>query len=183
MYRLTRSGSDFLASLVQVLRVGFTDDPDLWAGAGDRRPYGNFAVDGGSGVLWAFVMRDADQVTRFFSFDLPDPAAGEADDSVPGIPVVTLQREDIRSRFDGGYSRYLQGAAVLDGFLYSLEGFTDSAENPPAIRIFDTRTGSEAGLADLYGHGYPTEPELISVYRGNLYYSDSKGRAYLLKFN
>lgn len=186
VYRLTRSGNDFRAALVQIIRIGFADGPGLWtskSGNGDVRPYGNFVVDDKNDLLWAFVMRDADSCTRIFSFDLPDPSAGQSDPAYPGVPVVTLKEEDIRDRFDGGYSHYLQGATVADGLIYSLEGFTDSASSPAAIRIFDTRSKTEVGLVDLRGNGYGTEPEFISVYVDTLLYSDSVGRLYSLKFN
>ena len=185
VYRIIRSGSAITASLVQVIRIGFADDVSLWASktGGDVRPYGNFVADDKNDVLFAIVMRDGDKTTRVFSFDLPDVRAGE-DDVIPGVKTVTLGKDDIKSVFDGGYANYIQGAAVRDGLIYSLEGFTDAKRGaPPAIRVFDTKTCSEVGLADLYGNGFVTEPELIAFYGDQILYSDSKGRLYILKFN
>lgn len=187
VYRLTRNGTDFRASLVQVIRVGFADDLSLWASKpnyGDVRPYGNFVADDKDDILWAFVMRDADRTTRVFSFNLPDPTEGTADPFLGNVPVVTLEEKDILKKFDGGYSNYIQGATVLDGLIYSLEGFTDAKKSsPPAIRVFDTKAGTEAAFVDLYGEGYTIEPEFISVYNGVLYYSDANGKLLSLEFN
>lgn len=186
VYRIVRDGNTFTASLVQVIRIGFADDLSLWASkadGGDVRPYGNFVADDKNDVLFAFVMRDGDKTTRVFSFDLPDVQTGE-EEIIPGVRTVTLGKDDVRDVFDGEYSHYLQGSAVRDGLILSLEGFTNAKkDSPPAIRVFDTKTCSEVGFADLFGNGFVTEPELITVYGDQILYSDSKGRLYVLKFN
>ena len=187
VYRIVRNctggGNSFSASLVQVIRIGFADDASLWASGSDVRPYGNFVADDKNDVLFAIVMRDGDKTTRVFSFDLPDVQAGE-EGIIPGVKTVTLGKDDIKSSFDGNYSHYLQGAAARDGLILSLEGFTDAKRDaPPALRVFDTKTGADAAVVDLYGNGFLTEPELVAFYGDQILYSDSKGKFYVLKFN
>ena len=73
VYRLQRSGTGFITTLVQVIRVGFIGDRSLWMsmdGSGDVRPYGNFVVDASGNKLYAFVMRDAEHITRFFTYTI-----------------------------------------------------------------------------------------------------------------
>ena len=109
VYRLTREGNAFSTKLVQLIRIGFTDDRGLWRSSGDvedKRPYGNFVVDTDKDQLWAFVMRDGEGQTRYFSFDLPKLVDGEIGAS--GVREVTLTADMIKEYFDTPYNRYLQ---------------------------------------------------------------------------
>ncbi|MBQ8186118.1 MAG: hypothetical protein IJ037_04525 [Clostridia bacterium] len=178
VYRLKRNGSDFSADLVQVIRIGFVHDP-AWSDGDDVRPYGNFVVDTDHNQLAAFTMRDRDQVTRYFTFDLPKSSDGVFCEEW-GVPVVTLTQEDIRSRFDCPYSRYIQGACYHDGRVYSIEGFSD-AKNPAKMQIVDLVRGELHAVIDLYAMGLTVEPEFVNVHDGVLYYSDARGQ--LIRFD
>lgn len=178
VYRLTRDGMDFSADLVQVIRVGFVHD-SLWSDGNDVRPYGNFVVDTDANQLVAFTMRDGDQVTRYFTFDLPKAADGEFSDAY-GVPVVTLSKDDVKSQFDMPYSRYIQGACYHNGRVYSVEGFSDHP-NPAKMQIVDLRQQKPRAVIDLYGMGLTVEPEFVNVHDGVLYYSDARGQ--LIRFD
>lgn len=185
VYRLTREGEVFSSELVQIIRIGFTENRDLWKsldGKGDVRPYGNFLADCDRGKLIAFVMRDREKVTRYFEFDLPDCRAGDLCTAC-GLRIVTLKEEDILACFDGEYANYLQGGCCHHGRLYSLEGFNASGENPsnpPRIQIMDTVNRVQLGAVDLYGAGLTVEPEWIDFREDDLLYCDAAGNLYRL---
>ena len=178
VYRLTRNETEFSADLVQVIRVGFVHDP-LWSEGNDVRPYGNFVVDTDENQLVAFTMRDRDQVTRYFTFDLPASTDGEFSENW-GVPVVTLTKDDMKSRFDPPYSRYIQGACYHAGKVYSVEGFSDE-KNPAKMQIVDLRNEKLHAVIDLYAMGLTVEPEFVNVHDGVLYYSDARGQ--LIRFD
>ena len=116
VYRLVREGNVFSTTLVQLIKIGFTDDRGLWRSAGDvedKRPYGNFVVDTQRSLLYAFLMRDGEKQTRYFSFDLPKLSDGEVGAS--GIREVILTTDMIKEYFDTPYHNYVQGAVCRDG--------------------------------------------------------------------
>ena len=180
VYRVQRSGTDFAMTLVQILRIGFTEDP-LWRSADtkDVRPYGNFAVDTEKKLLHAFTMRDGEHKTRYFTFRLPALA-----DSVPdgefGIPSVTLGKEDILSYFDTEYHLYIQGACCHGGRIYSSEGFNEKV--PPALRVIDPAQGKQLYHMHLPDYGYTVEAEWMEFYGGKCYYSDAHGKIFRVDF-
>ena len=179
-YRLSREGDTFHTELVQVIRIGFADT-SLWQSKNRRdvRPYGNFVVE--NNKLHAFVMRDQDQLTRFFRFALPDITAGAS--GCWGVPVVTLTPADIESGFNECYVNYMQGAMCVDGLIYSLEGFTHPNDRGrPALRIFDTENKQQVFYADLTKYGLVDEPEWIDYYEGCIYYAGHAGNVYRLSF-
>ena len=183
VYRLTRTGGGFETSLVQIIRVGFASgkaqEPGLWIslpGKGDVRPYGNFTVDADGGVLYAFVMRDADRTTRFFSFPLPQARAGVTD-GLLGVPVVTLTEDSLLGMFDIPYSNYLQGACCCGGKIYSLEGFCDE-KNRPALRVIGLKERRQVAYIDLWGMGLKNEPEFTDISGDILYYRDGTGKLF-----
>ncbi len=184
VYRITRSGSVFASSLVQVIKIGFTENVLLWKsypGKTDVRPYGNFAVDKDGSTLWAFTMRDKEKTTRYFSFALPKLKDGVYCEKY-GCSVVTLEETDVRSSFDAPYSNFLQGACFADGLLYSTEGFTDSVSAPAKMQIIDVKNKEVYAVLDFYSYGMRTEPEFISVCGGRTYYADAAGNVFLLEF-
>ena len=177
---VSRCGEDYTATLVQVIRIGFTEDRDLWKsldGNGDTRPYGNFCVDGQRGKLYAFVMRDKEHVTRYFTFDLPATTDGE---EVDGVRYVTLGREDIRDTFDGPYMNYMQGAC-RDGVIVSVEGFGMTAPNLPALRVIDMTARKETRFVPLHEYGLTVEPEFADYWNDTLIYSDATGKLYRIE--
>ena len=187
VYRITRSGDGFASTLVQVIRIGFVEDLELWKslpGKEDVRPYGNFVPDVFRDQLYAFVMRNREQVTRYFSFRLPKLTDGVFCDQW-GVKVVTLQKEDIRTQFDDQYMRYMQGACAYNGRIYSSEGF--SMKNPeqvnhPGIRIIDMDEERQLQYFDLYAMGKDLEAEMMEFADDTLYYVDVDGNAYALSF-
>lgn len=187
VYRITRTGSDFDTRLIQVIRIGFVDDTDMWKslpGAGDVRPYGNFAADPFAGELYAFTMRDAANATRYFRFRLPTAAEGEYSAEY-GANVVTLSKDDIIDMFDSEYSNYLQGACAYGGMLISVEGFTtDDPAHPrrPRMQIIDMYARKQLACVELTRFGLLTEPELVDFSGDELIYMDASGAAYRIDF-
>jgi len=177
VYRITRSGESFESRLVQIIKIGFTDDTALWASpSGDVRPYGNFAVDGEGNKLYAFTMRDASRTTEVFAFELPTVTEGVTD-ATTGAKLVTLDKEDILKHFSVAYSNYVQGAVFADGKIYSLEGFFD-AVNRPAMKVIDVESGRIECSVDFYGLGLAREPEAVFVRDGIPYYMTCDGDIY-----
>ncbi len=186
VYRITRSGDAFCSELAGLIRVGFVRDLELWESGdpaspdADVRPYGNFAVDSQRGLLHAFVMRDREQITRTFTFRLPEPGAGVLNPRF-GVPEVVLQESDITGSFDTPYMRYMQGACCHEHRIWSVEGFAGGTENPPALRILDPGTRRELLYANLADYGLCAEAELIDFSCGRCLYGDNTGRIYTLE--
>ena len=181
VYRLTRDGKKFSTTLVQIIRIGFIDEGDLWISRnaeGSSVPYGNFAVDPQNNLLTAFVMRMGDQTTRYFTFRLPEGSEGEEHPTL-GVKSVTLAVDDIVSQFDGSFSHYIQGACVRGGKLYSVEGL--GLNNQKAgMRVVDLMAGQELYYLDFMSNGMPIEPELIDFTDDGAIYADYSGNVYVL---
>lgn len=172
VYRLYRENGAFKTTLVQIIKIGFTNDT-LWRseGVADVRPWGNFVVDTDSGKYYAFVMRDADKKTRYFALRLPTIAEGFE---------VTLTKEDILEYFDVPYHNFLQGACFHDGKIYEVEGFHERIR--PAVRIIDTHKKEQVFHADFYELGLTHECELIDFWGDKCIYGDNKGNLFELEF-
>ena len=184
VYRIFRDGDGFSSKLVQLIEVGFVNDATLWKMSEDeesKRPYGNFAVDAERSLYYGFVMREAAEGTRYFAFRLPKGRDGELD-STFGVRRVTLFEKDIIEYFDVEHHKFVQGACIHGTKVYSLEGFTDSKENPPAIRIVDTVLKKQEVYINLVELGYTVEPELVDFYNGACYYADVRGNLYTVDF-
>lgn len=179
VYRIQREQEGFAASLVQLIRIGFTEDPKLWHSSearADVRPYGNFVIDRDLDTLWAFTMRDADATTRYFAFSLPEVGSGSPGER--GIPTVVLNESDIRAQFDCPYHHFIQGACAHRGRIYSVEGFTGSEKNPPALRVISCLEEKQLQYIPFARFGLEEEPEFID-FRGEIcYYSDHLGNFY-----
>lgn len=182
VYRIQKKGTEFSSRLVQLIEIGFTDDI-IWRSQNisDVRPYGNFAIDREKAVYYAFTMRDEDGLTRYFSFDLPKVSDGEYDKKLDANRVI-LQINDIRDRFDCEYHRYIQGTCFYNGLIYSLEGFTNNKENPPAIRVIDVENHTQKKMYLLFDYNMINEPEMIDFENDICYYSDNHGNLYRLEF-
>ncbi len=180
VYRLTETEGAFTTQLVQVIRIGFTEDLTLWKskeGSGDVRPYGNFVVDTDSGKLYAYTMRDANKTTRFFRFAIPAIGAGTYSEAY-GCNVVTLNAGDIESQFDTAYFNYLQGVTYYDGKIISVEGFKPD----PAVRIVDLKSQTLTATYYPGEAGLTAEAEVICVDTdtGILYYAAADGMLRML---
>lgn len=177
VYRILRENGRFSSQLVQVIRIGFVDDGDIWRSENkeDMRPYGNFTVDVAAGKLHAFVMRDQIHMTRFFRFALPKLTDGVWDAEL-GVNVVWLKKEEIEQQFDSTYTQIMQGASCYDGFIYSVEGFDPNTPwGIPALRVYDTNACKEVFTAELAEYGLTREPEMVEIYHDQVYYSDCDG--------
>ena len=180
VYRLQREGENFFTTLVQIIEIGFTEDP-LWRSATvrDKRPYGNSVIDPENHLYYAFTMRDEEQSTRYFAFTLPDVRAGVTDERL-GVKRVMLGKADIRSFFDCEYHHFVQGACFHKGRIYSLEGFDEKI--PPALRVIDPAEQSQRAVYFFLERGVVGEPEWIDFDGGECYYADCEGNVYQLKF-
>ena len=183
VYRIQREGNVFTSTLVQVIKIGFTDDSETWSSPnGDARPFGNFVVDTDNNRLYAFTMRDESQTTRFFSFRLPTVHDGTLDSTL-GVRKVTLLADDIIDTFDTEYFHYIQGVTYDHGKIYSLEGFTNDATNPAALKVVDLSTKTVCRTIDLYGMNLKIEPEAVYCIDGIGYYIDVSGNVYTFPMN
>ncbi len=176
VYRIIENGTNFQGTLVQVIRIGFTEDSELWKSGeynGGMRPYGNFVVDTDNHKLYTFVMRSEDNETRFFKFDLPALIEGTYDETYE-CNVVTLLAADIEDQFDTEYFYYMQGATYYHGKIISAEGFTN---DNPAVRIVDLYTKEVTAIFYLENKGLIYEPEVLSIDpdTGILYYIAGSG--------
>ena len=183
VYRLLRDGESFSTALVQLIQIGFCDDPTLWRAYADRdcvRPFGNFLIDRDAGYYYAFVMRTEEAGTRYFKFDIPKVAEGEIDPRF-GVRRVVLGRERLVDYFDVPHHYFIQGGTIHKGLLYSTEGFDYNEANRPAIRVSDLAAKKQVGHLDLMSVGYFEEPELIDFYNGACLYSDAHGTLYKLE--
>ena len=184
VYRLQKTENGFKTTLVQLIEIGFVDNPLLWKAYPDRdgvRPYGNFVIDRESSHYYAFVMRNETLGTRYFKFKIPSINDGNFD-NVYGVKRVVLTAEDICEQFDLGYHRFIQGAIAHNNYIFSTEGFENDAVNRPAIRVIDLKTKTEKTYINLLEVGYKNEPEMIDFYGETCFYSDVKGNLYTLEF-
>lgn len=163
-YRLK---NDFTTTLEQQILIGFTEDP-IWAGNGSSvRPYGNFVIDTDNNKLYAYVMIDSLNVTRFFKFDLPELSDGA---------VVTLQQNDIEDYFDIPWMYYMQGCCYYNGKIYATSGFTSADCKLHVVDLVNKRESSTVPLGSFAG-----EPETAFVYDNKLYVS-SGSTLYRMEF-
>ena len=182
VYRIQRRAREFTSTLVQIVEIGFAEDENLWRSAGEKedvRPYGNFTIDTENDMYYAFTMRDNASSTRYFSFDLPKVTQGEWCEEY-GVKKVVLGASDIREYFDCPYHHYIQGACCHKGVIYSLEGFTDSLDHPPAVRVVDTKLKKEISFVKFADLGTNVEPEMINFENDDCYYTDHYGNVYRL---
>ena len=172
VYKIT---DDLKTKLVQVIKIGFVDKEDVWRSKdkNDVRPYGNFAYDKESGLMYAFTMRDSDRTARFFEFEMPKLSDGE---------VVTINYKDVTNQFDTPYIDFMQGAICHKGYIYSLEGFNAVNAQKPKLKVIDVKGKKMAMDIDLTKHGLIFEMELVEVYNDTLYLSDCWGNTYKGEF-
>lgn len=181
VYRIQRDGTTFTSTLVQVIKIGFTENADYWCDSTSVRPYGNFLVDTDNNKLYAYVMMDKAKATRYFKFNIPALADGVYNDTY-GVNVVTLNISDIISKFDVEYSNYIQGGCYYDGKIYSLEGFSNDANNVSKLKVIDLENERQITIINLYEAGLTKEPEMIFISEDILYISMVDGSLYKFDF-
>lgn len=179
-YRLQKTNIGYKTTLLQIIRIGFSEDI-LWKADEKEhgvRPYGNFVAE--KEKLYAFVMRNEEKGTRFFEFRLPSVREGV---NISGeVKQLVLTKNDILETFDLPYFRFVQGAAMRNGKIYSTEGFTADNVNRPAIRVVDVAQKNEK-YYDIMKLGYPEEAELIDFFGDECLYSDINGNLYSCSFD
>ena len=183
-YRIRIVDGAVETELVQVLKVGFTDNKALWrseAEKGDVRPYGNFAMDKENARIYAFTMRDLPKTTAYFAFNAPSVKDGVYSQEIDAT-VYTFTEKDIVSSFEDEYTKYMQGAIIHKGILYSVEGFTSSEVNVPAIRRIDLLQKKQIDYVNLTAAGYPIEPEFIDFYGEECIYIDASGNVFKMEY-
>lgn len=153
--QMTESGGvkTFTFTLVQTITVGFTDQED-WADQSDSRPYGNFVCDTDNGILYAYVIRDTLDLTRFFSFAMPDLSSAS----------VTLVAGDVIETFDTEYFNIIQDNAYDDGNIYISHGTTNGGK----IECVSTVKQKRVSTIDLTLLEDNKEPEICAVYNGKM---------------
>ncbi len=179
VYRIIREKDTFSSKLIRIIKIDFTQDV-LWRSENvyDVRPYGNFLVDTKNSLLYAFLMRDEEYKTRVFSFKLP--SVSENKDTVN---LVELKKEEIADMFDCQYLDYMQGAAMYDGYIFSVNGFDEESPHKPTLSIIDVKNKETCTTINLGDYGLIHEPEFIDVYDGQVWYSDCHGNLYKISFN
>lgn len=164
VYRLK---NDYLTTLLQTIRIGFTDET-IWTGGGvNIRPYGNFVVDTDNNKLYVFTLIDNLNVTRFFEFDLPELSDGAN---------VTLNTSDINRYFDVPYMPYIQGVCYHDGKIYALAGNNSIVAKSSKLNVVDLT--KEATVSSVYLGYQFTEPETIFIKDNTAYIGMTKLYAY-----
>ncbi len=180
VYRIRREENEFKSQLLGLIEIGFTNDK-LWSTDDDIRPFGNFVIDNEKGLYHAFTMRDKDQKTRYFTFKLPKISSGVIDKNF-GVPKVVLSKDDIIDTFDTEYHHFIQGACCENGNIYSLEGFSGDAVNPPAMRIISVKDKKQTECIYFSDFDLSIEPELIYFENRICYYGDNHGNLYTIEF-
>lgn len=164
VYRLK---NDYLTTLLQTIRIGFTDET-IWTGGGvNIRPYGNFVVDTDNNKLYVFTLIDNLNVTRFFEFDLPELSDGAN---------VTLNTSDINRYFDVPYMPYIQGVCYHDGKIYALAGNNGIVAKSSKLNVVDLT--KEATVSSVYLGYQFAEPETIFIKDNTAYIGMTKLYAY-----
>ena len=93
-----------------------------------------------------------------------------------GVNTVTLTKDDVLNYFDVPYHRYVQGACMHRGLIYSTEGFGE--KNHPVLRIIDTEKGEQILHHDFFESGQEKEAEFIDFYKDKCLYSDAHGNLF-----
>ena len=184
VYRVQRKDGGFVTTLVQLIEIGFVEDSRYWRSSDeteDIRPYGNFVIDRDAEIYYGFTMRDACRTTRYFSFKMPKVRDGQFDETY-GVRKVTLQTSDILDYFDCEYHRFIQGACVHGGKIYSVEGFNDDPNTLAAIRVIDPAEKKQLIYKAFTDFGTALEPECIDFYGDTCIYSDAYGNLYAITF-
>ena len=189
VYRITEENGVFGCKLVQVIKIGFTDDYNLWNSAEDNGypyylPYGNFVVDTDGDKLWAFVLRNGEEQTRFLSFDLPEIGDGVYSETY-GCNLVTLESTDIIKMFDTEHLIVIQGCCYYGGKILSVTGLGKGTVASPFIQVIDPEKGEIEKNICFEEIGITNEPEMISVdpMDGTIYYASVDGILRRLEIN
>lgn len=184
VYRILRDDDGvFSASLIQLIEIGFDTALRKTSESKDGPcPLINFAIDGEYGRYYAFVMHNDMLGTRYFAFDLPALADGEYAEAYDALRVC-FNETDILYHFDCPYHRFIQGATLKNGKIYSLEGSGHDPAMTPAIRIIDLAQRREERCVCLADHGFTNEPKMIDFAGDVCYFGDATNELYMIDLN
>lgn len=162
----------YTTTLLQTITIGFTSD-SLWTdGAGDNRPYGNFAVDTDTNSLYVYTLLNTTRVTRIFKFALPDISNAS----------VTLNTTDIIDHFDIPYLPIIQDNCFNNGHLIITNGPDNNDGNVARITFVNCATKTVDSTIDMADLGLNNEMEGIDVVNNKLLLVFQNGAAYQLDF-
>lgn len=168
-YRIQMTENDnivsFSMTLVQTISIGFTDN-EIWADANDTRPYGNFVLDTDTNTLYAYVIRDTLNLTRFFAFNMPSLSDGN----------VTFALTDVIDQFDTEYFQLIQDNCYNGGNIYIAHG----KPNKGKIQRVNLSLKKRVSTIDLPLIGFSYEPEVCEIYNGKMLHGN--GYLYWLEF-
>ena len=133
-----------------------------------------------NGELYAFVMRDVTNTTRYFAFDAPDVREGEVDERF-GVRKRVILASEIKYSFDLEYHRGIQGACTHNGKIYSVEGGCLGHIKTAALRIIDPMRREEIAYISFIDYGITEEPEGIAFDGDDCYYVAGRGDTYILE--
>lgn len=165
----TTSTMSWKNTLVQVLKIGFANNPDLWTPSNETRPYGNFVVDSQNKVLYTYVMYTSKNLIYWHKFKLPEVTQGTSNPTY-GVPVYTLHEYDILDSWQTDYQDIIQGCCFYKGRIYTTEGWGGTNSK---IRVIDPSTKSQIAVLSIGNNGLTTEPEMIDFYNNKCYYGSA----------
>jgi hypothetical protein len=176
--------NDITDTLVQLLKVGFVDNPELWWVTNNTgaRIFGNFIADDKNGFLYVYVIDNDNNVTKWHKFYLPKITDGEYDPDY-GCLVFTLEEEDIIESWTTDYFAYPQGCCCYDNKLWVTYGGGVNASGVGYARmvVIDLTTKTVIATIDFADAGITDEPEGVDFYKGDCYYN-SMNNLYKIKF-
>lgn len=149
----------YSTSLIQTIRIGFTNDPIWKSIENEPRDRGNFIVDYDNNYLYAYTLREGSS-TRFFKFELPNI----------NEETIILSKEDILDYFDTEFAPYIQGGCYYENKLFIVNGYNSQLSNSPALRIIDLKTKIQ--LINMNLTSLMSEPESIFIKNNTIYASE-----------
>jgi hypothetical protein len=185
-FRILETDDGFKMQLVQAIKIGFTDDTELWGSSyGYRRgsSSANFVIDTDNNQLYVYVTCADLNVTRFFKFDLPKLDAGEQN-VYYDCKEVTLNKEDIKEQFDLQPFYAMQGCDYIGGKVISAEGMGGTTYVPTVIRVVDLKTKEVVRSFNPTVLGVLGEPSIIATdtENGDVYYATTGGELRKVEF-
>lgn len=170
VYLLTESGGAWSNALVQIIKVGFTDNTDYWPVSTEPLIWGNFVVDDVNNLLYVYVLNSALNKVQWYKFDLPAVTDGTTN-STYGCPVYTLDTNAILDSWVTPYTQYIQGGCVHDGLIWSTAG-ADGKWGTARTDVIDPSKKAVVANFSFYTDDNAVEPELIAFDGSTCYYSD-----------
>lgn len=174
VYEVDYNGIEYSNTLVQVVKIGFTDNTDYWTPLNSARPFGNFLVDTENGKLIVYASEhNATNGTHWNMFDLPGVTDGEENGAYP-CKVFTLTINDVLSHWKTETLMYQQGGCCHNGYAWCCYGYGVEA-NPAGMAVVNLSTHQEVARFDLYGDGLTAEPQFVDFVDGRMYFGNNDG--------